>query len=84
MYTYYHKDPSKEPDDVAHFKGRYYQDSNDNKYTDPKTGAHFNYQEICAILETKGTPSKVIRAQKSTQNIHTHHSTIYFHFKTHN
>ena len=67
MYTCYHKDPSKEPDDVAHFKGYYYQDSNENKYTDPKTGAHFNYQEICAILEAiqKARPPRLSEPKRA-------------------
>ena len=43
---------SSSEDEYDNFKGRYQQDSDNHNYIDPKTGAHFNYQQICIILQS--------------------------------
>jgi hypothetical protein len=37
---------------MLNYKGIYFQDEDDKKYTCPKTGAHFEYSDICRRLGT--------------------------------
>lgn len=41
---------NKKNDDLSNYKGIYANDKQDNKYQDPKTGAHFNYADMCIKL----------------------------------
>ena len=37
-------------DDLINYKGIYYNDDAGQKYTDPETGAHFEFKDICRRL----------------------------------
>ena len=38
-------------DDLINYKGIYYNDDAGQKYTDPETGAHFEYKDMCKRLQ---------------------------------
>ena len=40
----------KQKQNLANYKGIYYADEKDQRYEDPKTGAHFNFPEMCTRL----------------------------------
>ena len=42
-------DSSECQEDLQNFKGIYY-DNDTEKFTCPRTGAHFNYNKLCSIL----------------------------------
>ena len=37
-------------DDLINYKGIYYNDDAGQKYTDPETGAHFEFRDMCKRL----------------------------------
>lgn len=37
-------------EDLINYKGIYYNDDAGQKYTDPETGAHFEYKDMCRRL----------------------------------
>ncbi len=37
-------------DDLINYKGIYYNDDAGQKYTDPETGAHFEFKDMCKRL----------------------------------
>lgn len=37
---------------MLNYKGIYFQDEDDKKYTCPKTGAHFEHSDVCRRLGT--------------------------------
>lgn len=42
--------PGEEGGDLINYKGIYYNDDQGQKYTDPETGAHFEFKDMCRRL----------------------------------
>ena len=40
-------DDGGEGEDLINYKGIYFADKNEEKYTDPETGAHFEFKDLC-------------------------------------
>lgn len=55
------EDMNSDIDDVdfANFKGMYYNDKTE-KYTDPQTGCHFKYDDLCRRMEALKLKRKVL------------------------
>ena len=41
----------EEGENLANYKGIYYNDDQGQKYTDPENGAHFEYRDMCRRLQ---------------------------------
>jgi hypothetical protein len=75
MKSHIQKTHKSEIADVANYKGIYYNDDSGTKYTDPVSGAHFEFSDMCArLLKIKQlreppTPVASIQLVNGSRNI---------------